>query len=147
MWSIWPLWAWAPSPALPAGEGGGEGTDLFEGRDDPRAFSEKNLGKALKKLHTEGVIEGRLYEWAEALRGDGNLAAHDPKARISREDATDLVDFAEALLDAVLVLHERFEGYKKRWAECGKEEKKMTKGEASGLAQSPKPSRGRRNSG
>ena len=54
----------------------------------------RNLSQSLKDLHSKQVIDDRLYEWATALRDDGNLAAHDISARISHEDAEDLVDFS-----------------------------------------------------
>jgi hypothetical protein len=79
----------------------------------------KNLSQSLKELHSKQIIDDRLYEWATALRDDGNLAAHDMSARISQEDATDLVDFSEAILDYVFVLRDRFVEYKTRRAQRG----------------------------
>ncbi|MBI1813557.1 MAG: DUF4145 domain-containing protein [Deltaproteobacteria bacterium] len=80
----------------------------------------RNLSTSLKELHKKNVIDDRLFEWASALRDDGNLAAHDMNARISHEDAEDLVDFSEAILDYVFVLRDRFETYKGRRAKRGK---------------------------
>ena len=79
----------------------------------------RNLSQSLKDLHSKKVIDDRLYEWATALRDDGNLAAHDISARITHEDAEDLVDFSEAILDYVFVLRDRFVEYKKRRAKRG----------------------------
>ena len=79
----------------------------------------RNLSQSLKDLHSKQVIDDRLYEWATALRDDGNLAAHDISARISHEDAEDLVDFSEAILDYVFVLRDRFVEYKSRRAKRG----------------------------
>jgi hypothetical protein len=76
-----------------------------------------NLAKGLKALHENNIIDDRLIEWSSALREDGNLAAHDLDAKITSEDATDLVDFAEAILDYVYVLRDRFEKYKSRRAQ------------------------------
>ena len=39
----------------------------------------------------DGIIEKRLYEWADALRTVGNEAAHDVGADVSRDDARDLL--------------------------------------------------------
>ncbi len=72
------------------------------------------LAFGLKKLHDEGIIEKRLFSWAEALRDAGNLSAHDPSAQVSRQDATDLVDFTEAILNYVFVLSKKFERFKER---------------------------------
>jgi len=76
----------------------------------------RNLSTSLKELHKKKIIDDRLFEWANALRDDGNLAAHDMDARISHKDAEDLVDFCEAILDYVFVLRDRFETYKDRRA-------------------------------
>jgi hypothetical protein len=41
----------------------------------------KHLGLGLDDLHKAKIIDDRFFEWAEALRKDGNLAAHggDPR--------------------------------------------------------------------
>lgn len=83
-----------------------------------------NLASGLVKLHEQKIIDDRLFEWAEALRGDGNLAAHDPQANISHRDAADLVQFTQAILDYVFVLHHRFEEFKQRRAVRATKEQK-----------------------
>jgi Domain of unknown function (DUF4145) len=82
----------------------------------------RNLSAGLKELHKKRVIDDRLFEWASALREDGNLAAHDLSARMTKEDAEDLIDFSEALLDYVFVLRARFETYKDRKQKRGKKD-------------------------
>lgn len=72
------------------------------------------LARRLAKLKDKGVIEGRLVEWVEALKDHGNLAAHDVTASVSREDASDLLDFTEAVLNYVFVLHQKFQKFKER---------------------------------
>lgn len=78
--------------------------------------SMKNVSDGLKKLHDDKVIDNRLFEWAQALRADGNLAAHEIEAGIGHDDAQDLTQFSEAILDYVFVLHEQFEAYRARRA-------------------------------
>jgi hypothetical protein len=75
-----------------------------------------SLGWGLKKLHHDGVIDRKLLEWAELLRESGNLAAHDPSAEVDGEDADDLIDFTEAILNYVFLLSARFETFKRRRA-------------------------------
>lgn len=87
----------------------------------------RNLSSALEKLHEANVIDDRLFEWANALRDDGNLAAHDLEVQISAKDAEDLVDFTEAILDYVFVLRDRFEEYKKRRTTSRKKPAKRAK--------------------
>jgi Domain of unknown function (DUF4145) len=76
-----------------------------------------NLAQSITALHKCGHIDDRLKEWADALRQDGNLAAHDPTAKFSKTDARELVDFTEALLEYAVVLTARFKAFQKRRAE------------------------------
>lgn len=73
-----------------------------------------NLVKSLKDLKDKGVIENRLFEWADALRISGNEAAHDVKVTISAEDARDILEFTNALLEYVFTFRDKFEEFKKR---------------------------------
>ncbi|MCY7275814.1 MAG: DUF4145 domain-containing protein [Phormidesmis sp. CAN_BIN44] len=73
-----------------------------------------NLDKKLNKLKEQGLIEGSLFEWANELRLIGNEAAHDITSQISGEDARDLLEFTEAIVDYVIVFRDRFERFKNR---------------------------------
>lgn len=73
-----------------------------------------NLVKNLKELKDEGVIENRLFEWADALRISGNEAAHDVAITISPEDARDILEFTNALLEYVFTFRDKFEEFNKR---------------------------------
>jgi len=86
-----------------------------------------NLASGIQKLREKNIIDERLFDWASALRNDGNLAAHDLEAKISSEDAADLVDFTEAILDYVFVLHDRFMEYKKRRDKVKRQERQKGK--------------------
>ena len=79
--------------------------------------TERNLLASLKKLKDEGVIEHRLYEWADALRIVGNEAAHDVKVQVSAQDARDVLEFTNALLEYTFTFRDKFERFKKRRAE------------------------------
>jgi hypothetical protein len=68
----------------------------------------------LKELKDQGVIENRLYEWADALRISGNEAAHDVNVTISPDDAKDIIEFTNALLEYVFTFRDKFEAFKKR---------------------------------
>ena len=74
----------------------------------------RNLVSSLKELKDKGVIENRLYEWADTLRISGNEAAHDVAIRISAEDAKDILEFTNALLEYVFTFRDKFEEFKKR---------------------------------
>lgn len=73
-----------------------------------------NLNIALKDLKEKGVIESRLYEWADALRISGNEAAHDVSVTVSQEDAHDVLEFANALLEYIFTFRDQFEAFKER---------------------------------
>lgn len=68
----------------------------------------------LQTLKSAGKIDGRLFEWAQALRVLGNEGAHFTEAEVTREDASDSIDLAEALLDYMYVLSAQFDEFKAR---------------------------------
>jgi hypothetical protein len=76
----------------------------------------RNLVLALKEMRDKGIIESRLYEWADALRISGNEAAHDVNITISAEDASDILDFTNALLEYIFTFRDKFEKFKQRRA-------------------------------
>lgn len=73
-----------------------------------------SLAKSLKSMKDNGLIENRLFEWAEALRIAGNEAAHDVDVDIPRQDAKDILEFTEALLEYVFTFRDRFNEFLKR---------------------------------
>jgi Domain of unknown function (DUF4145) len=77
------------------------------------------LVASLRELHTAGRIEGRLLEWAEALRILGNQGAHYTGTPLSRQDAADALALAEALLDYMYVLTAQYERFMRRRSASG----------------------------
>ncbi len=75
-----------------------------------------NLDGKLKKLRDDGVIEKRLFEWADSLRLVGNEAAHDVAAEVPKEDARDLLDFTRALVEYIFTFTENFKKFTDRRA-------------------------------
>jgi hypothetical protein len=86
----------------------------LEGTCKEQGVSGPNLARSLQKLRSQGLIDGMLAEWADALRKAGNLGAHFKGEAISREDAEDSLAFAEALLDHLYVLRQRFDDFRRR---------------------------------
>jgi len=76
--------------------------------------STRSLASGLKHLRNKGIIDGRLFDWGEALRAARNLGAHASTEKVSRDDARDLLDFSKAICDYVFVLHAKFERFKQR---------------------------------
>lgn len=72
------------------------------------------LADRLKKLLDKQVIDRRIYDWTEALREYGNIGAHLTKTQISKEDAHDLLDFADSICDYVFVLRAKFDAFMDR---------------------------------
>ena len=74
----------------------------------------KTLASGLKFLKDKEIIDGRLYEWGEALRSARNLGAHASTEKVSPDDARDLLDFSVAICEYVFVLNAKFERFKDR---------------------------------
>jgi len=89
----------------------------LEGVCSENGISKKPLIKALQQMQADGLIEGRLLEWAEELRVLGNEGAHFTGRRVAREDAQDALALAEALLDYLYVFSAQFAEFKKRRSE------------------------------
>jgi hypothetical protein len=78
---------------------------------------EKNritISAGIKELKSRGVIDPRLFDWAESLRKERNIGAHAWEETTSKEDARDLLEFANAIIEYIYVLSARYEEYKKR---------------------------------
>src|SRR2546428_152743 len=54
---------------------------------------DRHLAKALPELRDRKLIDERLFNWGDELRKHRNVAAHATEDRISRDDATDLLEF------------------------------------------------------
>ncbi|MFI6899607.1 DUF4145 domain-containing protein [Nonomuraea sp. NPDC050394] len=74
----------------------------------------KNLMSGLQEMERQGLIEGRLLEWAQELRVLGNAGAHFTGRVVSRQDAQDALGLAEALMDYLYVFTGKFNEFKKR---------------------------------
>jgi len=88
----------------------------LEGVCDLHGVKGTTLQNRLAKMKEEGLIDGRLWEWAETLRSVRNSAAHFTRDTISKQDAEDAVAFTEALLDYLYGLTARFNALKERRA-------------------------------
>jgi len=96
----------------------------LEGVCAQHAVDGRSLQEKLAKLRDMGIIEGRLYQWAEELRLAGNEAAHDVNVNVSPQDASDAVEFTRALLEYAYTFQHRFEKFKKRRAAAKAQPKK-----------------------
>ncbi|WP_316775124.1 DUF4145 domain-containing protein [Streptomyces sasae] len=90
----------------------------LEGMCVDQGTSKKPLFAALGELRDANKIEGRLFDWAQALRVLGNQGAHFSKEAVGREDARDALELAEALLDYIYVFTAKYEEFQKRRAKA-----------------------------
>ena len=74
------------------------------------------IAKGLAELKAKGIIDERLFAWAEALRKERNIGAHASDEDTTKENAQDIVDFTIAIFDYVYTLTEKYEKYVARKA-------------------------------
>lgn len=90
-------------------------TVVLCGRALERLIKEKvganMIGKGLAELKAKGVIDERLYAWAQALRKERNIGAHASDQDTTKENAQDVIDFTIAIFDYVYTLTEKYEKY------------------------------------
>lgn len=84
----------------------------------------KTLQEGLRKLKDAGIIDAKLYDWAEALRKERNLGAHATGEAVAKEDARDLLEFVVAICDYVYVLAEKYAEYLQRKSRSQAQSKK-----------------------
>ncbi len=79
-------------------------------------FETKNkmIAEGIKELLERKIIDDRLFQWGEALRIQRNLGAHASGEKITKEDARDILDFANAINEYVFVLSKKFDEFLKR---------------------------------
>jgi len=78
--------------------------------------SGKNLQEEIDDLARRHVITPYLQEWAHEVRLGGNLVAHpEPGKRLGREDAEEIIDFADSLLHYMYVMPKRVEERRSRF--------------------------------
>jgi len=74
----------------------------------------KTLADGLEKLKSAKIIDEKLFEWSEALRHERNIGAHAGDEITSRQDASDVLDFALAISEYVYVLDDKYRAYLER---------------------------------
>lgn len=87
---------------------------IVEGITVDKGYTSGDLFSRLKAMKKDGVIDARLYDWADICRDVGNQGAHASKAAVDRPDAEGALEFAEALLDYLYVFQDKYEEFKKR---------------------------------
>jgi len=86
----------------------------LEGICHEHGVKSTNLAKSLKEMKDKGIIESRLFEWAEALRHFGNEAAHGVQTKPLKQDTQDILDFSYALIEYVFTFRDKFLKFQER---------------------------------
>ena len=90
------------------------------GRAVERLAAEKAPGKTLAaglaELKGQGVIDDKLFQWADALRRERNLGAHAAEEEVTKENATDVLAFTIAIFEYVYTLAEKYAEFMARKA-------------------------------
>jgi hypothetical protein len=76
--------------------------------------NQRNLHSALQEMATKDLLDGRLLKWADSLRVLGNEGAHYTGSSVRREDASDALALAEAVLHYLYALTAKFEEFEQR---------------------------------
>lgn len=76
----------------------------------------KTLHDGLTELKTQGVIDSRLFDWANVLRKERNLGAHAGEEDVTRENAEDVLAFTIAIFEYVFTLSEKYAEFMARKA-------------------------------
>lgn len=88
------------------------------GRALERLIKEKaganTIAKGLAELKKQGIIDERLFNWAEVLRKERNIGAHASDEDTTKENAQDIIDFTIAIFDYVYTLSDKYEKYMAR---------------------------------
>jgi HEPN domain-containing protein len=74
------------------------------------------IGAGLAELKEKGVIDQRLFDWAEALRKERNLGSQASEEETTKENARDIVDFTVAVFEYVYTVSEKYDKYVARRA-------------------------------
>lgn len=76
----------------------------------------KTIADGLRRMKDRGALTAELFEWASELRVLRNEAAHASQKDVTESDASEALDFLQAILEIVYDIRPKFERFKKRRA-------------------------------
>ncbi|MBH1520805.1 DUF4145 domain-containing protein [Stenotrophomonas maltophilia] len=80
------------------------------------APTERTMYQGLQKMHRDGIISQEISDWADELRVIRNYGAHATSQKITREDASEALDFLQAILETLYYMRPKFKAMKARRA-------------------------------
>jgi hypothetical protein len=75
-----------------------------------------SIADGLRRMRAGGLLSEELYEWASELRVLRNEAAHASHAGIGELEASEAVDFLQAILEIIYDIRPKFQRFKARRA-------------------------------
>ena len=68
----------------------------------------------LEKMKNSGIISNELFDWAQRLRVLRNAGAHATGVEISRKEASEAIDFLQAIIETLYHLRPKFKAIQDR---------------------------------
>lgn len=65
-------------------------------------------------MKEDEIIESDIFKCTDTLRDSGNEAAHDVNLSIKSQDAKDIIEFTDALLEYVFKFRDKFDKFIER---------------------------------
>lgn len=90
----------------------GRAVERFAAEKAPR----KTLALGLIELKNQGIIDDKLFQWADALRRERNLGAHAAEEEVTKENAADVLAFTIAIFEYVYTLSAKYDEFVSRKA-------------------------------
>ena len=72
---------------------------------DPK---QRTMFAGLKEMYKNGAISQEIHDWANELRVIRNFGAHASEEKIERQDATEALDFLQAILETLYYMRPKF---------------------------------------
>ena len=78
--------------------------------------TQRTMFAGLQAMYKNGAISQEIHEWANELRVIRNYGAHASDETISRQDATEALDFLQAILELLYYMRPKFQQMQARRA-------------------------------
>jgi len=74
----------------------------------------RRFAEGLRKMRDNNLISQEMYEWGDALRLARNMGAHEQAHGITKQDALEMLDFLQAILETIYHMRPMFLAMKAR---------------------------------
>lgn len=73
-----------------------------------------NFWEGLKRLHKDGIISEEMSSWSKGIWALRNIGAHPYSRDIEKDDAVEVMNFTELILEIIYKFRPRFSRIKKK---------------------------------